>query len=97
MRSRIAVFVFALLSLAVVCRPAESQVRVGIGIEIGPPPVRHEVVAPRPAYDAVWVKGYWRWDPGVRKHVWEPGRWVAARPGYRWMDGHWRKGPRGWE
>lgn len=85
---------FAVGVMAGACQQAYSQ--VSIGIEIGPPAVRHEVVAPRPAYDAVWVRGYWNWDPGVRRHVWVPGRWVAARPGYRWVDGHWRKGPRGW-
>ena len=96
MSLRLGMLVFAIVLIAGSLQPAQSQVRVGIGIEIGPPPVRREVVAPRPAYDAVWVKGYWSWDPESRKHVWVPGRWVAARPGYRWVDGHWRKGPRGW-
>ena len=76
--------------------PAGAQVRVGIGIQVGPPPVRREVMAPRPAYAAEWVRGYWRWDPGVRQHVWTEGRWIAARPGYRWVDGGWKHGPRGW-
>ena len=75
---------------------AAAQVNVGIGIQIGPPPVREEVMAPRPAYAAEWVRGYWRWDPQVRQHVWVPGRWMAARPGYRWVDGGWRHGRRGW-
>ena len=40
------------LALAGPAQPAVAQVRVGIGVEIGPPPVRTEVVAPRPAYPA---------------------------------------------
>ena len=84
------------LALAGPAQPAVAQVRVGIGVEIGPPPVRTEVVAPRPAYPAEWVRGYWMWDPAVHRHVWVEGRWVRARPGYRWVDGGWRPSRDGW-
>jgi hypothetical protein len=76
--------------------PAVAQVRVGIGIQIGPPPMRREVIAPRPGYAAEWVRGYWSWDPAMHKHVWVEGRWIASRPGYRWVDGGWKNGSRGW-
>ena len=91
--------ILAALFAVLLCSPApraQAQVNVGIGIQIGPPPVRHEVMAPRPAYAAEWVRGYWNWDPAVHKHVWVQGRWIAARPGYRWVDGGWKHGPRGW-
>lgn len=84
------------LALTAVPAPAPAQVRVGIGIQIGPPPVRTEVIAPRPAYPAEWVRGYWRWDPAVHRHVWVEGQWVRARPGYKWVDGGWRRGRNGW-
>ena len=76
--------------------PAVAQVSVGIGIQIGPPPLRREAMAPRPNYTAEWVRGYWSWAPAIHKHVWVPGKWVAARPGYRWVDGGWKRGQRGW-
>ncbi|HUI65355.1 MAG TPA: hypothetical protein VL126_10970 [Bacteroidota bacterium] len=97
MKARTVILIGAFAALLVSAAPVSvAQVRVGIGIQIGPPPARQEVVLPRPTYPAVWVRGYWSWDPGARRHVWVPGKWVAERPGYRWVDGGWRHGPRGW-
>ncbi len=97
MNARTGILVAAVAVLLFSSAPrVEAQVSVGIGIQIGPPPIRHEVMTPRPTFAAEWVRGYWGWDPVVDKHVWVPGRWIAARPGYRWVDGGWKHGPRGW-
>jgi len=75
---------------------AYSQVSFGIGIHVGPPPVRYERVGSPPFAHAVWVRGYWFWDPGLDRYVWCSGRWTDARPGYAWHDGWWGHSRRGW-
>ena len=85
-------FVLA-LSGACYTPSASAQVSVGGGITIAPPPPRYEVV-PAPRRGWVWIPGYWRWEPYWHRHVWVPGTWVAARPGFRWYPGVWiRHGP----
>ena len=68
------------------------------------PPVRGEMVPPRPAGEDVrtlgyWQPGYWRQDSFRR--VWVSGHWVDTTPrnrvieyrepamGYRYVPGHW--------
>lgn len=75
---------------------APAQVSVGIGIRIGPPPLRHEVMVPRPYAHAVWMRGHWIWNRHQDRYVWMSGRWVAARPGFFWTDGRWTHEGRGW-
>lgn len=76
--------------------PASSQVFFGIGVRIGPPPVRYERVGPPPFAHAVWVRGYWAWNRGLDRYVWCSGRWIAPRPGYAWHDGFWQRSHRAW-
>ncbi len=87
----------ALPLLSLVAAPsALSQVHVGIGVRIGPPaPVYEEVYAP-PFARAVWIRGYWAWNPYAGRYMWTRGHWVAGRPAYHWVDGGWYHGPRGW-
>ncbi|WP_229293727.1 YXWGXW repeat-containing protein [Burkholderia pseudomallei] len=49
-----------------------------------PPPLRRErrTAPPRPR-GYVRTNGYWRWPGG--RYVWIPGRWIAQRPGHRWI------------
>jgi len=76
-----------------------------VAIRIGPPPVRREVIPPRPRdhRDWVWQRGYNRWDgqryvwvPGIyvapphRGARWIPGHYRHTRRGYIWIEGHWR-------
>jgi len=82
--------------------PATAQ--VSIGIRIGPPPPRYEVVpAPRPGYywraghwiwngrRYVWVRGFWAVRPaGYAYRAWVPGHWVHRPAGWVWVEGHWR-------
>ncbi len=90
--------------------PAFAQVRVQIGLgpfdvrfaPDAPPPMRREVMSPRPDRDSIWIGGYWdreddrwawregRWNRPERRDV----RWMAPRyqrdgGGYRYEPGHW--------
>jgi hypothetical protein len=80
--------------LLAVCDAAHAQ--GAVGIRIGPPPLRHEVIVAQPHPGWVWVTGHWKWVPGRSRYVWVRGRWIAGRPGHVWVDGRWvhRKG--GW-
>ena len=59
-----------------------------------PPERRVESRAPRPATEAVWIQGQWRWN-GYR-YVWLPGYWEVAPRGSVWVPGRWHNTPRGW-
>ena len=75
---------------------SQSQVSVGIGIRVGPPPARVERMGPPPFAHAVWIHGYWLWNGPRARYTWYPGRWVAERPGFVWRDGRWAHSGRGW-
>jgi hypothetical protein len=66
------------------------------GVRIGPPPPKHEFMAPRPHPGWIWIAGHWKWVPSHDKYVWVRGRWVAGRPGRTWVDGHWEHRSDGW-
>lgn len=38
---------------------------------------------------AVWVPGYWGWEPAELDFVWIPGVWRIPPPGMRWVPGYW--------
>lgn len=68
--------------------PAAARTNVDFFVNIGPPPVYHEVV-PAPRHGFVWVPGYWDWRHG--RDYWVGGHWIRHRPGYyydpvRWHD-----------
>lgn len=82
----------AAASLAALSVPASARTNVDFFVNVGPPPLRYEVVpAPRVGY--VWAPGFWDWRYG--RYVWIRGHFVHHRPGYlyepvRWVhrDGH---------
>jgi len=47
---------------------SEAQVRVGVDIHLGDPTYR-------PWPDAVWVPGYYYYEPEYGRRVWITGRW----------------------
>lgn len=98
MRSMLKSLAFTALLLPVLASPAAAQVSIGIHIGPPPPPPIVRVIPPRPAYDHVWVPGYW-YPVGARYH-WRDGYWtrppyaraywVAPRyEGRRYYGGYW--------
>ena len=75
---------------------ADSQVRIGVGIRIGPPALRREVVYAAPFDHAVWMSGHWRWDDYNGRYVWIRGRWMREEPESAWVEGSWEHAPSGW-
>ncbi|CAM3473607.1 YXWGXW repeat-containing protein [Paracidovorax anthurii] len=66
-----------------------------------PPAPRYERVPP-PRRGMVWEQGHWEWRG--HRHVWVPGHWLRARPGYAyrqpaWVqnDGRWEMRRGGWD
>lgn len=67
---------------------ASPQVFIGIGINIGPPPIPVYTQPYAPAPNYIWQPGYWQWGPGG--YFWVPGTWVAAPAvGLLWTPGYW--------
>ena len=79
-------------SLLMLAIPGFAQrVGVGIHIQVGPPEPRQEVIIERPYPEAIWVPGYYIYDPAPAIYVWKPGRW--QRPphhGARWIEPEWK-------
>jgi hypothetical protein len=74
---------------------ARSQ--IGVGIRIGPPAPRAEIIVAAPFPHAMWVRGHWMWDPWRGGYVWQMGSWVGRRTDDFRVDRTWARGPRGWE
>jgi hypothetical protein len=55
-----------------------------------PPPIEELPPEARPDDpDAIWIGGYWQWDPGMQDFLWVSGIWRIAPDGYRWVPGYW--------
>jgi len=68
-------------------------------VKTAPPEPKHEEVRieTKPAENAVWVPGYWRWNPTRDTYEWVSGTWRRAIPGMAWHPGHWVKFSNGYE
>lgn len=86
MNTRNALLMCTVIVWSAVAVPATAQVNFSIGVDIGPPPLRVEVI-PVPRAGFVWGPGYWAWDG--RTYVWIAGHWVEARPGFYWVPERW--------
>ena len=61
-------------------------------VVVAPPQALYEYPGMPPAYDYVWIAGYWRWSGS--RYAWVPGYWSQPRPGYYWSPFVWeRVGP----
>jgi len=88
----LAVLVMALAIPAV----SFAQVRVGIAVGFGPPPipVYDQPICPGDGY--MWTPGYWGWDTDAADYYWVPGTWVTApEVGFLWTPGYWGWGDGG--
>lgn len=77
---------------------AQAAPRAAVGIDVGmatPPPAARLERLPPPRAGYVWAPGYWAWSPRLHRHVWVDGRWLRARPGYRYTPARWRRGLHG--
>src|SRR6266702_5733591 len=82
-------FVLAMLLLAMSGTVA-GQVRVGVAIAVGPPPipVYEQPICPGDGY--IWTPGYWDYDYDDGDYYWVPGTWVLTPEiGYLWTPGYW--------
>jgi hypothetical protein len=76
-------------------RPAELPVPPPMDLHVrvvpeAPPPLRAEVVIPRPGPNHVWVKGYWHHDGAA--WAWMDGRWIEPpRPHVRWITARYER------
>ncbi len=62
-----------------------------------PPPRQIQIdITARPTDSAVWISGYWRWDPVDREYEWVDGVWREPPPGMTWYPGEWQTTDRGW-
>jgi hypothetical protein len=83
----------AVLSAMVLLSAASVSADTRVYVRVGPPPPRHEAVAPGPGY--VWVPGYYQWSGTA--YVWAPGRYVhPPRVGAVWVAPHWVHHSHGW-
>ena len=72
---------------------ADAAVRVGIGVNLGPPPApRYERVVVRPGF--VWAPGYWQ--AHGRRYVWVPGHYERVRRGYAYRPAAWYRHGAAW-
>ena len=73
-------------ALGSVAIPAAARTNVDFFVNIGPPPVYHEVL-PAPRHGFVWVPGYWDWR--YSRYHWVAGHWIRHRPGYYYEPVRW--------
>ena len=80
--------VLFLLTILTTPSTVQSQVAVGVSVNIGPPalPVYAQPICPGPGY--MWTPGYWAY--GENGYYWVPGTWVVAPVvGLLWTPGYW--------
>ncbi len=58
-------------------------------VRFRPPAPLKEVIPPRPSPLAVWISGYWMFDPVLMEWVWVPGYWELTPIGSVWVPGYW--------
>ncbi|MFO1082065.1 MAG: YXWGXW repeat-containing protein [Reyranellaceae bacterium] len=66
--------------------PAAAQVTITFG---APPPAPVYEVVPVPRSGYVWAPGHYVLVND--RYVWQQGRWLAARPGYRYVPDTWER------
>jgi hypothetical protein len=82
------------VSLGGLAMPVTASAEVGIYLNIGPPPLRHEVV-PSPRHGYVWSPGYW--NARHNRHTWQAGHWERERAGYRFSQPGWTQRDNRWQ
>lgn len=85
--------VFILIgAIAIASTKIYAQVRVGVSVRIGPPPLPVYVQPPCPVDGYLWEPGYWAYN-NIDGYYWVPGVWIAPpRIGLLWTPGYWGYG-----
>lgn len=81
---------------------AEPSVRGPVPTPVVPnqPPAPIPEVPPDQKPDdasAIWIPGYWSWEPTNQDFVWVSGVWRVPPPGYQWAPGYWAQAEGGWQ
>lgn len=98
MKKRTSILLAAFLGLAMFAgaMPAPASAQVSIGVRLGPPPpARYEAIPPSPGRYYRWDAGHWVVRGG--RWVWVGGRYVRGYAGGRWVPGHYRMTPQGYQ
>jgi hypothetical protein len=61
-----------------------------------PAPVSERPSGARPERQAVWISGYWDWDPDRAEFYWMGGLWQVPAPGSNWIGARWMRDQKGW-
>ena len=46
---------------------------------------------------AIWINGYWEWDPEAKEFIWISGLWRVPPPEMRWVPPYWTEVEGGWQ
>jgi hypothetical protein len=46
---------------------------------------------------AIWINGYWEWDPEIEDFIWISGLWRVPPPEMRWVPPYWIEVEGGWQ
>lgn len=78
-------------------QPLRGAGTAGKAVSLTPPTMPVQAPATKkPAASALWLPGYWAWEPAAKEHVWVPGIWRISPPGMRWLPGYWGQTKNGW-
>ena len=61
-----------------------------------PSPLTERPGVEAPSESAVWIPGYWEWNPGSKDYVWATGTYRNPPPGRFWVNGYWKRDDKGW-
>ena len=61
-----------------------------------PSPLNERPGVDPPSESAVWIPGYWEWNPGSKDYVWATGTYRNPPPGRFWVNGYWKRDDKGW-
>ena len=61
-----------------------------------PSPINERPGVDPPSESAVWIPGYWEWNPGSKDYVWATGTYRNPPPGRFWVNGYWKRDDKGW-
>ncbi|HKA90055.1 MAG TPA: hypothetical protein VKE22_20485 [Haliangiales bacterium] len=64
-------------------QPGPYTTPTEVYVQTMPPDPIYEEVPSAPAYDYVWIDGYWNWSGS--EWLWYRGRWERPRVGYAWV------------